>query len=134
MLKMSIFIYISGFYLCKTAFLHARVKLTLTNTYKHQNSLHSALFEKFHFCFFDYDKCVYNIWYDQLTVILDAILDLKTMKLTVNLAFECVSHHHYASIIILISLHFVILANVKIDKTAAKLFIVVVILHSILDL
>ena len=96
--------------------------------------MHSALFEKFHFCFFAYDKCVYNIWYGQLTVILEAILDLKTMKITVNVAFECVSHHHIASIIILISLHFVILANVKIDKTAAKLLIVVAILHSNLDL
>ena len=39
------------------------------------------------------------------TVISDAILDLKTMISTVNVAAECVTHHHIARIIILVLLH-----------------------------
>ena len=69
-----------------------------------------------------------------MTVILDAILDLKTMISTVNVATECVTHRHIASIIILVLLHFFLsLVNGKIFKIAAKLVILVAILHSILD-
>ena len=67
------------------------------------------------------------------TVISDAILDLKTMISTVNVASECVTHRHIASIIILVLLHFLSLANGKIFKIAAKLVILVAILYSILD-
>ena len=75
-------------------------------------------------------KSVYLIWYDQLTVISDAILALETMLSTVNVASECVTHRHIASIIILVLLYFLSIANGKIFKIAAKL---VAILNSILD-
>ena len=39
------------------------------------------------------------------TVISDAILDLETMIATVNVAAECVTHRHIASIIILVLLN-----------------------------
>ena len=71
--------------------------------------------------------------YDQLTVISDAILDLKTMVSTVNVASECFSPRHIASIIILFLLQFLSLANGKIFKIAAKLVILVAILYYILD-
>ena len=69
-----------------------------------------------------------------MTVISNAILDLKTMILTVNVASECVTHRHIASIIILVLLQFLSLANDKIFKIAAKLVILLAILYSVLDL
>ena len=62
------------------------------------------------------------------TVISDASLDFKTMISTVNVAAECVTHRHIASIIILVLLHIFIQANGKIFKIAAKLVILVAIL------
>ena len=52
---------------------------------------------------------------------------------TVHVASECVTQRHINSIIILVLLHFLSLANGKIFKIAAKLVILVAILHSILD-
>ena len=51
---------------------------------------------------------------------------------TVNVASECVTLRHIASIIILVLLHVLSLAHGKIFKIAAKLAILVAILHSIL--
>ena len=51
---------------------------------------------------------------------------------TVNVASKCITHRHIASIIIMVLLQFLSLANGKMFKTA-KLVILVAILYSILD-
>ena len=55
------------------------------------------------------------------------------MIATVNVASECATHRHIASIIILVLLHFYPYQMVKYLKIAAKQVIPMAILYSILD-
>ena len=72
-----------------------------------QCNLHTALHGQFYFCPFTYyDKSVCKIWNNQLSVILDAIFDLKTMISTVNAAPKCFNDHYIVSIIVLVLLYF----------------------------